>query len=288
MRLLVLALAALAIPSLNAADTISARVSQTVAPMIESVKPLFAKAHPDLTISVTGCPTGASLKAVGGGEAQLGGSVRALKPEEKTLYPDLVLTAFARDGVALVIKADNAVSNLTKAQCTGILSGTITNWKDVGGADEPIMVIGRTEANAIVEFVEQYFGLVHRVEGDGKAQTMSFKAKDAVDFGTMKMVITGTHKEALAQLLLKPGTFTYVPLGLANDMVKRGSSIKIVSLDGVTPTKDTVVAGTYPLNRSLYLITKGEAQGPVKELIDLMLSPEGQSIVAERGCIPIK
>jgi phosphate transport system substrate-binding protein len=277
----------LAVGSLSAADAIVVRASQAVTPIIESAKGLIAAKDPDATFKITPCGTKASVEAVGGGTAQLGATARKLKDDEKAANPDLVLTEIAKDGVALVVHSDNPVANLTKQQVTSIFTGTITNWKEVGGPDLAIAPVGRTEANAVVEFVDGVLGLEHLAVGEGKDQGMSYKLKGAADFSTFKMPVTGKHTDALALVAKTPGGFTYLPLGQAREAKAKGTTIAIITYEGIEASDANVLSATYPLSRSLYLLTKGQPQGAVKDLVEAILSPEGQKVVAERGCVPL-
>jgi phosphate transport system substrate-binding protein len=270
-----------------AAETLSARTSQSVAPLIEVAKPALEKLHPGIKVTVNGVPTPASIKAVAAGEVQVGGIVRELKPDEKTANPDLITIPIARDGLALVVNGKNPVSNLTKDQARDLLTGVVSSWKPLGGDDAPIQIIGRVESNALNEMLEQKFGMEHQVEGEGKDSTMSFKTKGTGAF-TVKFPVTGTHKDALAQVLVKPGAFSFIPLALASESLAKGQPVKILALDGVAPNAESINGGTYFLSRTLYLLTKGEPTGVVKDLRDHLLSAEGQALVAAKGCVPIK
>lgn len=274
--------------SVGAADAIVVRASQTVTPIIESAKPLIAAAHPDATFKITGCGTKASIDAVAGGTAQLGATVRKLKDDEKAANPDLVLTEIAKDGVALVVNSANPVADLSTKQVAGILTGEIANWKDLGGPDAPVAPVGRTEANAIVEFVDGVVGLEHQVSGEGKDQGMLYKAKGAAAFAQAKVPVTGKHLEAIAQVAKNAGGFTFVPLGLAREAKAKGSTISIVKFAGIEASDANVLSGSYPFSRSLFLMTKGAPQGVIKDLADAILSAEGQKLVTERGCIPLR
>ena len=137
--------------------------------------------------------------------------------------------------------------------------------------------------NSINEFLEQKLGLEHKADG----QTMVFKAKGAADFTMTAFPVTGTHKDALAQVMIKAQSFSFLPLGIAADKAQSGA-IKILSYEGVKPDATTINAGTYTLGRTLYLLTKGEPTGTVKAIVDLMRSPEGQALVVEKGMVPLK
>lgn len=272
---------------IQAAETLIARVSQTVAPLFEAAKPAFAKSHPDVTISVTGCPTPTSIKMVASGEAAVGAIVRELKPDEKTANPELIATPFARDGVALVVNAANPIESLSRDQVVALITGSATTWLAVGGGAGDIAVIGRTETNAINEFIEQKFGLEHRAQGEGKDISLSFKVKGAADYAALKIPVVGSHKDAVAQVVLKPGAWSYVPLGLALAAAKRGQPVKVVALDGVKPDATSINGGTYLLARTLFLLTKGQPAGAAKDLCDFILAPEGQALAADNGFVLI-
>lgn len=271
----------------SSGEAVVVRASQAVTPIIESAKTLVAAKYPDATFKITPCGTKASVEAVAGGTAQLGATARKLKDDEKAATPDLVLTEIAKDGVALVVNAANPVANLTTKQVTDILTGAVTNWKDLGGPDQAIAPVGRTEANAVVEFFDGVIGVEHQVVGEGKDQGMNYKAKGAAAFGTLKVPLTGKHLDALAMVAKDAGGFTYLPLGAAREAKAKGSTISIVTFNGIEATDANVLSKTYVLSRSLYLLTKGEPQGVVKDLVAAILAPEGQKIVAERGCIPL-
>jgi phosphate transport system substrate-binding protein len=269
-----------------AAETVVAQVSQTVAPLIEAARPALEKLHPGFVMTVKGCPTPVSIKAVASGAAQLGAMVRELKPEERTANPDLVATAIARDAVALVVNAKNPVNALTKDQVRDLLTGAITNWKTVGGEDAPVTVISRTDTNAIIEFIEQRFNLEHQTDGEG-GKSMSFRAKGSTSYvGTC--VVTGTHKDAYAQVLMKPMAFSFVPLAVASEGRTKSLAVKVLALDGVVPDAATINGGTYPLSRTLYLLTKGEPEGTVKSLRSFLVSSEGQALAAAKGFVPLQ
>lgn len=273
---------------LSAAETVIIRASQAVTPIIESAKTVVLAKHPDAVFKITPCGTKASVEAVAGGTAQLGATARPLKAEEKTANPELILTEIAKDGVALVVHASNSVADLSPKQVVDIFTGTSTNWKDVGGPDLPIAPVGRTEANAIVEFVDGVLGLEHQAVGEGKEQGMVYKIKGTPAFASLKIPLTGKHQDALALVARNPGGFTYLPLSIAREAKAKGTEIKILSFGGVETADAHILSGTYKLSRSLFLLTKGTPVGIIKELVDFILTPEGQKLVAERGGIPLK
>ncbi len=284
--LLTAAALALGFASASAADSLALRISQSVKQPIEAAAKAFAASHPGFEFSVNPCGTAASVKAVGTGDAALGAAVRPLKDDEQSTYPDLILKPYCFDAVVLVVHAENPVANLTSAQVQDLCTGRIANWKEIGGKDEAVVGISRTEANAIVEFFESKFGLQHSLEGAGKAQTMEFHAKGAKEPGTAKMAVTGTHKDALAQVIANPGAFSYVPLGDASVMQAKGA-VRIVSLDGIAVTEANIRNKSYPLARTVFLVTKGEPQGLLGEFVAMLLGPDGQKLAVAGGNVAL-
>ncbi len=272
----------------SAGEAIVIRASMAVTPIIESAKPLIVSKYPDASFKITPCGTKASIEAVAGGTAQLGATARKLKDDEKAAAPDLILTEIAKDGVALVVNSANPVTNLSTKQVVDILTGAVTNWKELGGPNGTIAPVGRTESNAVVEFLNGVIGVEHQVAGEGKDQGMLYKAKGAVAFGSLKVPVTGKNLDALAMVIKDPNGFTFLPLSVAREAKAKGSTFSILNFNGVEATDANVLSKNYLLSRSLYLLTKGEPQGVIKDLVTAILSPEGQKVVAERGCIPLR
>ncbi|TLM98381.1 hypothetical protein FDZ73_23570 [bacterium] len=156
------------------------------------------------------------------------------------------------------------------AQLKDIFTGKITNWKEVGGKDEAITLISR-EANSGTHV---YFR-EHVLKDE------NFKA-DAVLVPTSKGITEETAKQN--------GAVGYVGVGDA----KADSNVKILSIaketgaEALTPSKENVKSGKYPISRSLYVYTAGKPEGKKREFIDFMLSRDGQRIVEEQGYIPIQ
>jgi phosphate transport system substrate-binding protein len=117
---------------------ISVAGSTTVQPLAEKLAEQFVAANPGVKIDVAGGGSSAGVKAAGDGTADIGAASRAVKAEEKTTYPDIVIFAIAWDGIAVVVHPEVPVDELTKEQVREIFAGNITNWSEVGGADAPI------------------------------------------------------------------------------------------------------------------------------------------------------
>ena len=175
---------------------------------------------------------------------------------------NLKLLKWAVDGVGAVVHPGNSVTALTSAQLQDIFSGTITNWKEVGGADQRINLYTRDEAS-----------------GTRKVFWKKALAKKEIAANANVVVSNGAMKTSIAGDQFGIG---YVSVGHM-DM-----SVAPVTLDGVTPSMETVRNGEYKVARGLYSLTKGEATGLAKLFLDFIISPTGQQIVAKKGFIPVK
>jgi phosphate transport system substrate-binding protein len=245
--------------------TLKVTGSTTVLPVAQVAADAFYKDHPRADIQITGGGSSIGVQAIGAGTADIGMSSRDLKAEEKTKYPDLVVTTIAHDGIAVIVHPDNTVSGLTLAQIREIYAGNTTNWQDVGGPDQVIVVVGRDSASGTREF---FFETVMKKQNFTRTQL------EKNSNGAVKQTVTQT-----------PGAIGYVGLGYLDSEI---SAVPII-VDGepVMPDIDNVLDKTYPLSRPLIMITRGAPAGLAKDYLDYLLSPAGQKIVADEGFVPI-
>jgi len=235
--------------------------STTVLPINQECARLLKEKYPALRISVAGGGSGHGIKSVGAGEIDIGAASRDVKPSEMERYPDLKPVAIGKDSVAIVVHPSNRVNELTMEQASKIFAGEITNWKEVGGADEAIRVITREEGSGTREVFEKYVMKPFERELTGKA---SVKPSN----GDVRATVSGDKN-----------SIGYLSLGYLDP------SVKAVKIDGVEATVKNVLAGKYPIVRTLYLITKGEPDELEKAFIDFVLSEEGQKVVEDMGYI---
>jgi phosphate transport system substrate-binding protein len=235
--------------------------STTVQPIAIKASEVYMKKNPTVRITVQGGGSGTGIKMIGEGSVDIGASSRELKAEEKTTYPDLVVHEIAADGIAVVVHSNNPISGLSKEQIKKIFSGEIRNFAEVGGADKEIVVVVREEGSGTrATFEELVMGKTNN-------------SKDVLQKpsnGAVKATIAGNEN-----------AIGYLGLGYID------ASVKAIEVDGVTPTEDTILDGTYPVSRKLYLLTRGEASEETKKFIDYIKSPEGQDIVEEEGFIKV-
>jgi phosphate transport system substrate-binding protein len=239
--------------------------STTVLPIAAQAAEKFMDSHPDLDVQVNGGGTGAGVQAAGEGTAIIGMASRDLKAEEMTKYPDLIAHQIAIDGIAIITNKANPIPSLTLDQVKKIYDGNITNWKDVGGNDALIVVVGRDSASGTREFF----------------YTDVMKKADFVSTQLEKNS-NGAVKQTIEQT---PTAIGYVGLGYVDESVH---TIPL-SVDGslITPTIETVKTGTYPISRPLHLLTKGQPVGDAAEFLAFLDGPQGQEIITEEGFISI-
>ena len=247
------------------ATTLKITGSTTVLPVAQAAADAFMKDHLNANIQVTGGGSSVGVQAVGEGIAEMGMSSRDLKPEERAKYRDLIDVTIANDGIAIIVHPSNTVPSLTLAQLKEIYAGNTTNWKDVGGPDMTIVVVGRDSASGTREFFSESV----------------MKKQDFTPYQLEKNS-NGAVKQTIAQT---PGAIGYVGLGYIDADIR---AVPINVNDAlVEPTIANVVAKSYPIGRTLIMITNGAPEGLAKTYLDYLLSPAGQAIVAEEGFVPI-
>ena len=222
----------------------------------------FMEEYPDVTVTAEFVGSGAGIEAVTNGTADIGNSSRSLKDEEKAA--GVVENIVAIDGIAVCVDPANEVADLTKEQLTNIYNGTVTNWKEVGGADEPIIVIGREAGSGTRGAFEELVDL-----------------KDACKYAN-ELDSTGA---VIAKVASTPGAIGYASLDALDD------SVKALSLEGVEATAENIKAGNYFLSRPFVMATKGEISEQndlVQAWFDFVLGDEGQQIASEVGLITVK
>jgi len=246
--------------------TLKVSGSTTVLPIAQNAADAFMTANPGTNIQVSGGGSGVGVQQIGDKLVDIGMSSRDLTKDELAKYKDFVVTPVSLDGIAVIVNpANNPVNSLTIAQVRDIYSGKITNWKDVGGKEMAIVVIGRDSASGTRTF---FTDTVMNKTNYVKTQ---FEKNS-----------NGAIQQSVAQT---PGAIGYVGLGYIDPTVK---ALKI-SVNGtlVEPSVKTVIDKSYPISRSLLMITNGQPIGLEKDYIDYILSPEGQILVTKEGFVPL-
>ena len=221
---------------------------------------VFMEKYPSVTVQAEFVGSGAGIEAVTNGSADIGNSSRNLKDEEKA--KGVAENIVAIDGIAVVSDPANTVDNLTKDQLINIYNGTTTNWKELGGADQPIVVIGREAGSGTRTAFEELL-----------------KLEDACKYSN-ELDSTGA---VMAKAASTPGSIGYVSLDVLDD------TVKTMKLESIEPTPENIKAGSYFLSRPFVMATKGEISEQsdlVKALFDYIYSNEGKDLVKAVGLIP--
>ena len=224
-----------------------------------ALREAFMEKYPKVTVTAEFVGSGAGIEAVSNGTADIGNSSRNLKDEEKA--KGVAENIVAIDGIAVVVDPANTVEDLTKDQLTNIYDGSVTNWKDVGGNDAPIVVVGREAGSGTRGAFEELL-----------------KLEDACKYSN-ELDSTGA---VMAKVASTPGSIGYVSLDVLDD------TVKAVKLDGAEPTEENIKAGKYFLSRPFVMATKGEISEQsdlVKALFDFIYSDEGSELVKSVGLI---
>ena len=210
----------------------------------------------EFTYNPTG--SGAGITAAQEGRCDIGLSSRALKDEEKA--GGLKETVLAYDGIAIIVNPENPVNDLTLDQIAKLYTGEITNWKDVGGNDAEVVLIGREAASGTRDGFESITG-----------------TKDKCQY-RQELTSTGDVITAVSQ---NPDAIGYASLASIKD------SVKALNVDGVTPSETTVKDGSYKVQRPFVLVTvEGKELTPVaQKFFDYITSPDAAAIIAKAGAV---
>ncbi len=243
----------------NVSGTITLAGSTSMEKLCEAMSEAFMEAYPDVTVTVEYTGSGAGIESVTSGSVDIGDSSRSLTDDEKA--KGAVENIVAIDGIAVITDTDNTVANLTTEELAKIYTGEITNWKELGGNDEAIVVIGREAGSGTRGAFEELL----EVE-DKCAYAQELDSTGAV----------------LAKVASTPGAIGYVSLDVVDD------SVNAVSLNGVEATEANILAGDYLLSRPFVMATMGEISEQ-SELIQTWFSyiesDEGQSVISDLGLI---
>ena len=239
---------------------ISASGSTALLPLLKPAQEAFQDKYEKVTVNIAGGGSFTGMNQVSEGAVQIGNSDVNLPDEYKD--KGLVDHKVVVEPFVFIVNKDNKVDNLTKQQAIDILTGKITNWKEVGGADQKIT-------------------LIHRAKSSGSRATISDVVLKGAAF-TDDAVIQDSNGAVRAAIASTPGSIGYVDAPYADD------SVKVLKFDGVEYSPQNIIDGKYPIYGYGHMYTKGEPTGAVKAFIDYILSDEFQNSQVEKlGFIPI-
>ena len=232
--------------------------STSMKSVIGALGEAFQNANSGVTFTYNPTGSGSGIQAVSEGRCDIGLASRSLKDDEKS--SGLTETVLAYDGIAVVVSPENPVSDLTLQQIADIYTGKITNWKDVGGNDAEIVLIGREAGSGTRDGFESITG-----------------TEEACQY---RQELTSTG-DVIATVSQNPNAIGYASLSAVQD------TVKALSVGGVAPSEDTVKDGTYVIQRPFVLVTKdGVTLSPAAQaFLDYALSAETAPIIAQAGAV---
>ena len=240
--------------------TVSTDGSTSMEKVIGALSESFMAQNDGVTVNYNPTGSGSGITAVQEGTCDIGLSSRALKDEEKSA--GLKETVLACDGIAVIVHPDNPVSDLSVEQIAKLYTGEITNWKDVGGNDAEVVLIGREAASGTRDGFESITG-----------------TKDKCQY-RQELTSTGDVITAVSQ---NPDAIGYASLASVKD------SVKALNVDGVTPSEATVKDGSYKVQRPFVLVTmEGKELSPAAQaFFDYAVSSDAASIIAKAGAVAV-
>lgn len=241
-------------------QTVATDGSTSMEKVIGFLSEAYMEEHGD--VKVTYNPTGSSsgIQAVAEGRCDIGLASRNLKEEETA---DLQETVVAIDGIGIIVHPDNLVTDLTIEQIGDIYMGKITNWKELGGSDAPIVCIGREAASGTRDGFEEVTGTKDNCQ----------YSQELTSTGDVVQTVSGN-----------PNAIGYASVASVND------TVKLVSVEGTIPTIENIQNGNYKVQRNFVLVTRKDIplSQAAQEFFDFATSPQADSLITEAGAVPIK
>ncbi len=249
-----------------AGNELTIKGSTTVLPVAQIMAEVFMDRNPDVDISVQGGGSGVGIASLLDGTTDIADSSRKIKDKEIAKAKEHGITpheiVIAMDGIAVIVHPSNKISHLSKEQIKAIYTGKVSDWAELGGEKKKIVVVSRDTSSGTFEAFENLTLDKEKVRPDA----LTTASNQAV-----VMTVAGT-----------PNAIGYAGLGYLSKKVKP------LKVDNVECTRETIISGSYPLSRPLFMYTNGEPGGKIKQFIDFILSEEGQKLVEEEGFVGLK
>ena len=235
--------------------------STSVGPVVEILGEDFESKNEGISIEVQQIGSSAGIKNAIDGTSQIGMASRDLKDEEKA--SGLKETQIAIDGIAVIINKNNEVKDLTLEQVKDIYTGKITNWKEVGGKDAPIVVVSREDGSGTRDGFQENVGF--------ESEELTKDAQISDGSGNIKSTVEGNEN-----------AIGYISFGYVDD------NVNALTIDGVELTTENIKNNTYAIARPFLFVSKEDnISEEGTKFIEYILSDEGQKIVEEKGFISV-
>ena len=244
----------------QASGTVSTDGSTSMEKVIGFLSEAYMNKNSAVKVTYNPTGSGSGIKAVQAGSCDIGLASRDLKPEEAT---DLNGTVVAIDGIAMIVNKENSVKDLTIEQIAALYKGEITNWSEVGGADAPVVLIGREAASGTRDGFESITD-----------------TEDACKYN-QELTSTGDVVQTVSS---NPNAIGYASLASVKD------TVKLISVEGVTPSTETIQDGSYKIQRNFVMVTKKNAElsPAAKSFFEFATSSAADEWIIEAGAVPVK
>lgn len=242
-------------------STVSTDGSTSMEKVIGSLKETFEAENKAITVTYNPTGSGTGIAAVAEGRCDIGLSSRDLKDEEKA--KGLEGTVIAYDGIAIIVNPENTVDDLTLEDIAKIYTGEITNWKELGGEDAEIVLIGREAGSGTRDGFESITGTAEKCQ--------------------YRQELTSTG-DVITTVAGNPAAIGYASLASIKD------NVKALKVDGVMPSETTIKDGSYQVQRDFVLVTKSDTKlsDAAQKFFDYVTSSDASEIIKQAGAVPVK
>ena len=243
----------------NLSGSVTLAGSTSMEKLANAMNEAFMEKYPNVSATAEFTGSSAGIESLAAGSVDIGDASRALSDDEKG--QGIVENIVAIDGIAVITDTDNTITDIKSEDLAKVYTGEITNWKDLGGKDEQIVVIGREAGSGTRDAFEELMDV-----------------KDSCKYA-QELDSTGA---VLAKVAATPGAVGYVSLDVLDDTVNG------LQINSVEPTEENILAGTYVLQRPFVMATKGEISEQseqVQAYFDFINSEDGQNVIKSVGLI---
>jgi phosphate transport system substrate-binding protein len=258
-------------------DSLQIKGSDTMVNLAQSWAEQYMEEKPLAFVAVTGGGSGTGFASMINGTCDIAMASREIKQKEVELAKAKNISPYeikiALDGLAVVVNPKNPVGKLTVDQLAGIFSGKITNWKQVGGEDKPIVVLSREVNSGTHVYFKEH--ILRKNDPNNKEEY------------TPRALLLSSSQAIADEVAQNTGAIGYYGMGYISNKQKPVAVGQNEKSPYIEPEIDNVVSGKYPISRPLFFYTNGQPKGNVKDFIDFALSKEGQKIVLETDFVPI-
>ncbi|MCM1132007.1 MAG: phosphate ABC transporter substrate-binding protein [Ruminococcus flavefaciens] len=255
-----LAIAALTGCGSTTEKTVSTDGSTSMEKVIGYLSEAYMAENSDIKVTYNPTGSGSGIQAVQEGRCDIGLSSRSLKDEEKA---ELNETIVAVDGIAVIVNPENTVTDLTVNEIVQIYTGEITNWSELGGADTPVVCIGREAASGTRDGFESVIGV----------SDLCKYAQELTSTGDVVQTVSSN-----------PNAIGYASLASVSD------SVTAVSVEGIMPTNDTILNGSYKVQRDFVLVTpkNKKLSDEAQNFFDFCMSSSADKYILKAGAVPVE